>query len=157
QGDIRPDSRVVAIDPLAREIHLANGDRLKYDCAVSTLPLDAMLRLTRLRVNAEPGIRTSVLVLNIGGRKGEAIPRDHWVYVPASRAGFHRVGVYSNVDKLFVPNQDPALASFYIERAYAEGTQPDDQEVERFVEETIRELQDWGWLRDVDVVSPSWV
>src|SRR5690606_22189835 len=54
EGDIRLGCRVAAIDPLAREIHLANGDRLNYDCAISTLPLDAMLRLTRLRVNAEP-------------------------------------------------------------------------------------------------------
>lgn len=157
QGDIRLGRRVAAIDPAAREIHLANEEHLPYDCVVSTLPLDAMLRLTQLSVNAEPGIRTSVLVLNIGGRKGESIPRDHWVYIPASRAGFHRVGIYSNVDPLFVPNQDPALASFYIERAYPEGTQPDGEEVNRFVEETIRELQDWGWLKDVDVVSPSWV
>lgn len=157
QGDIRLDSRVAAIDLPAREIHLASGGRLPYGCVVSTLPLDAMLRLANLSVSGAPGIRSSVLVLNIGGRKGAKLPQDHWVYVPASQAGFHRVGVYSNVDALFVPNQDPELASFYVERAYPEGARPDDEEVNRYAREAVHELQEWGWLQEVDVMSPSWV
>jgi hypothetical protein len=37
-------------------------------------------------------------VLNIGGVRGAKCPLDHWLYLPASRAGFHRVGFCSNVD-----------------------------------------------------------
>ncbi|MCC7340539.1 MAG: FAD-dependent oxidoreductase [Bryobacterales bacterium] len=157
QGDIRLDSRAAAIDLPRREIHLANGDRLPYDCIVSTLPLDAMLRLTGLSVADPSGIRTAVLVLNIGGRKGPDLPGDHWVYLPSSRSGFHRVGVYSNVDALFVPNEDPELASFYVERAYPEGARPDAEAVDRYACEAVRELQEWGWLKEVHVMSPSWV
>lgn len=157
QGEIRLNSRVAEIDLPGRRIQLTSGERLPYDCIVSTLPLDAMLRLTGLSVSDAPGIRSSVLVLNIGGGKGENLPADHWVYVPESRAGFHRVGVYSNVDALFVPNEDPTLASFYVERAYPEGAKPDDDEINRYAAEAVSELREWGWLRDAHVVSPSWV
>ncbi len=157
QGDIRLNSRVVAIDSLAREMHLDHGDPVPYDNAVSTLPLDEMLSLTKLHVDAEPGIRTAVLVLNIGGEKGERLPPDHWLYVPASRAGFHRVGVYTNVDALFAPREDTALASFYVERAYPAGMRPSDGDVDRYTRETIHELREWGWLKEAEVVSPSWV
>jgi hypothetical protein len=116
-----------------------------------------MLELAGIALEEAPGIRTAVLVLNVGGERGPRLTDDHWIYVPASRAGFHRVGVYSNVDALFVPGANPNLASFYIERAFPCGQHPGDAAVEQYTAEAVRELQEWGWLGEVHVTSPSWV
>lgn len=156
-GDIRTGSEVVRVDTSARELHLADGSSLPYEWLMSSLPLDAMLSLTGLRIEAEPGIRTAVLVLNLGGERGERMPTDHWAYVPRSRAGFHRVGFYSNVDGYFVPDENPSLASLYVERAFPAGTRLDEATIGEYARDAIAELQEWGWMGDVPVVSPTWV
>jgi protoporphyrinogen oxidase len=157
QGDVRTESRVTGIDIAAREIHFADGSAVDYTFLVSTLPLDAMLALTGIVVDQEPGIRTAVLVLNLGGSRGNRMPDDHWVYVPRSRSGFHRVGFYSNVDSYFVPDNDPGLASLYVERAFPAGVRPGDIETQHYASEVATELAEWGWLHDISVVSPTWV
>ena len=71
-----------------------------------------------------PDPYTSVLVLNLGatlpdtpiGRNGY-----HWLYIPDSGSGFHRIGYYSNVDPLFLPkgyHHDQGRGSLYIETAF---------------------------------------
>lgn len=157
QGDIRAGHAVSAVDARSREVALADGRTLPFDWLLSTIPLDRMLELAGLAVEEAPGIRTAVLVLNVGGERGPRLTDDHWIYVPTSRAGFHRVGVYSNVDPLFVPAGNPQLASFYIERAFPAGEHPGDAAVEQYTAEAIQELQEWGWLGEVHVTSPSWV
>jgi protoporphyrinogen oxidase len=39
-------------------------------------------------------------------RPGEDFPDHHWLYIPDSAAGFHRIGFYSNVDGSFVPGDE---------------------------------------------------
>jgi protoporphyrinogen oxidase len=156
-GDIRTGHQVVSVDIAKRKLHLADGTSLPYEWLVSTLPLDAMLTLTGLSVDAPSGIRTSVLVLNLGGERGERMPDDHWVYIPRSRAGFHRVGFYSNVDSYFVPEENTRLASLYVERAFPAGTTLSHDEINQYARDTIAELQEWGWMVEVPVVNPTWV
>ena len=54
-----------------------------------------------------PDPHTSVLVLNLGVTLPDTpLARNgyHWLYIPDSRSGFHRIGYYSNVDPpLFLP------------------------------------------------------
>ena len=86
------------------------GRAVDYDRLVSTLPLDQTLAMAGLRVDAPPDPHTSVLVLNIGALRGPACPDQHWIYVPDSRSGFHRIGFYSNVDVGFLPARYAASA-----------------------------------------------
>jgi hypothetical protein len=101
-----------------------------------------------------------VLVLNIGGKRGAECPSSHWVYVPDSEAGFHRVGFYSNVDASFVPgasDEDSENVGIYVERAYAGGAQPTADQLATFAAATVEELKKWGFVEDVHMVDPTWI
>lgn len=158
--DIRYGKRVVAIDTVAREVQFEDGDGARYDKILSTLPLNRMLALSGLEVGCRPHPAPSVLVLNIGAIRAERCPADHWVYIPSSDSGFHRVGFYSNVDRSFLPasaRSTGSRVSIYVERAYPEGCRPDAETVRRFGTSVVEELQRWGWIGAVDVVDPTWI
>ena len=119
-----------------------------------------MLELTGLALPGAPAPHTSVLVLNIGARRGPRYPADHWLYIPRSASGFHRVGFYSNVAEHFVPAAQRGrgtAACLYVERSFAGGDRPPDDAVASYSAAVVRELQDWGFIAEVDVVDPTWV
>jgi protoporphyrinogen oxidase len=158
--DVRYGKRAARIDARGKEVHFADGSRLAYDTLISTLPLNRMLELTGLAVEAEPDPYTSVLVLNLGARRGGQCPDDHWLYLPRTASGFHRVGFYSNVDRSFLPASSRARGdrvSIYVERAYAGGQKPTAAESESYSQAVIRELQQWGFIEDVEVIDPTWI
>jgi hypothetical protein len=100
------------------------------------------------------------LVLNIGATKGEHCPDDHWLYVPHSESGFHRVGFYSNVADSFLPASSRAAkdkVSIYIERAYLPGMKPQEDEIETYSKQVVKELKQWGYIVEAEVVHPTWV
>lgn len=151
--------RAVRIDPGRREVAFADGETVAYEQLVSTLPLDRALAMTGLEAGP-PDPYTSVLVLNVGAERGPTCPDDHWVYVPRSRAGFHRVGFYNNVDLAFLPvsaREGPTRVSLYVERAWPGDTRPEPGEVPRYTAAVTRELQDWGWIGAVEVADPTWI
>jgi hypothetical protein len=113
--------------------------------------------LTGLSAGEEADPSTSVLVLNLGAVRGSECPEAHWVYVPGSRSGFHRVGFYSNVDPDFLPAGSSGRVSLYVERAYRDGCQPSPEELATYTAAVIAELREWRFIEDVEVVSPTWV
>ena len=152
--------RVVYIDPRKREVHFEDGTAWVYETLISTLPLNRMLDMTQLSVNAETDPSTAVLVVNIGAVKGPRCPEDHWLYVPQSRAGFHRVGFYSNVDPSFLPmsrRKRGDAVSIYVEKAYPDGVRPSAAEMSVIGEQIVAELQEWGWIETAEVVDPTWI
>ncbi|MEJ2006734.1 MAG: FAD-dependent oxidoreductase [Acidobacteriota bacterium] len=158
--DIHYAKRVTKINPDDKEVYFADGGRVHYETLVSTLPLNRMIEMTGLKLSAVPDPSPSVLVLNIGAVKGPRCPEDHWVYVPASKAAFHRVGFYSNVDASFLPKSSRTSGkrvSIYVERAYPEGERPDATEVSAYNQNVVEQLQEWDWIREVDVVDPTWI
>jgi protoporphyrinogen oxidase len=155
--DVRYDKRAVEVDVDARTVAFADGSTESYETLVSTLPLNRMIEMTGLSTDGRTDPHTSVLVLNIGGIRGADCPDDHWIYVPQSEAGFHRVGIYSNVDADFVPEQDESRASFYVERAFQGGTRPTDAQVEDYANTVVEELKAWGYLDEAEIVDPTWI
>src|SRR6185295_1564806 len=115
--DIRYGKRVTRVDVKSRKVHFADGSAVESSRLISTLPLDVMLKLTGLTTPQKPDPYTSVLVVNIGAAKGTKCPDDHWVYVPRSQSGFHRVGFYSNVSHSFLPKSKRDHVSIYVESA----------------------------------------
>jgi protoporphyrinogen oxidase len=160
RADLHCHSVVAGIDIRRRTIAFADGSSVWYDRLLSTLPLHRMLELTGLAVPAQSAPYTSVLVLNIGARRGPRCPADHWLYIPRSESGFHRVGFYSNVAQHFLPlserGRDSAV-SIYVERSFHGGGRPDDAEVGLYAAAVVRELQQWEFIGEVDVLDPSWV
>ncbi|HTP29380.1 MAG TPA: FAD-dependent oxidoreductase [Anaeromyxobacteraceae bacterium] len=157
---VRYGCAVQAIRLTARELVLHDGRVLPYRTLLSTLPLNRILELTGLGVPSPPDPHTSVLVLNIGALRGPRCPQDHWVYVPDSASGFHRVGFYSNVDAAFLPapaSGSKARVAIYVEKAFEAGSRPDAVAVRAYSAEVIRELQAWGFVEEVEVVDPTWI
>ena len=152
--------RAVAIDRQAKEVAFADGSRVAYHTLISTLPLNVMLRLTGISLDIPADPYSSVCVLNIGAVKGARCPAEHWLYHPASRAGFHRVGFYSNVEASFLPKsartpQD--RVAIYVERAYPGGTTLEEGARAFYIEAVIEELQAWGFIESVEAIHPTWV
>jgi len=159
-ADVHYRKRVVKIDVERKTGYFADGSDVRYDALISTLPLNVMTELTGVPPSSKPDPYTSVLVLNIGAVRGPRCPKDHWVYIPGSSAGFHRVGFYSNVDRSFLPasarNQGDRV-SVYVEVTYGGGQRPGEGEVARLSRSVVDELQAWEWLREIEVVDPTWI
>lgn len=152
--------RVVRIDAEAREVYFDDGTYEGYEELISSLPLSKVMEMAGLDVGERAGPATAVLVVNVGAVRGPKCPSVHWVYVPRSRAGFHRVGFYSNVDVSFLPasvRQRGSHVSIYVEKAYREGTRPSNSEIARVCSEALGELQEWGWIAEAEVVDASWI
>lgn len=148
--------RAVAIDTGRRVVRFADGSQRHYERLITTLPLTRMLELAGIALPERPDPSSGVLVLNLGARRGPRCPADHWVYVPDSRAGFHRVGFYSNVDASFLPRsaRDERVA-LYVERALRAPL--GGAALATYAGDVVRELQDEGWIGDCEVLDPVWI
>jgi protoporphyrinogen oxidase len=152
--------KAVRIDVKEKVVEFEDGSCVPYESLVSTLPLNRMMALCELNVDEAPDPSVSVLVVNVGAKRGSRCPDDHWVYVPGSRAGFHRIGFYSNVDPSFLPRSQQAAGervSVYVEKAYRDGGRPTAKETAAVCEEVVRELQEWEWLGEVEAIDPTWI
>ncbi len=118
-----------------------------------------MLELTGLR-NGTPNPHTSVLVVNIGAKKGNKCPPEHWIYIPKSKAGFHRVGFYSNVDNSFLPlssRHESDRVSIYVEKAYSSGMALSEEKIQQTCEDIVNELLEWEFISEAEAVDPTWI
>jgi protoporphyrinogen oxidase len=159
--DVHYGKEAVRIDLKRKQVFFADGSVAGYSLLVSTLPLNKMLDMTGCAASLkESDPYSSVLVLNVGARRGSRCPEDHWIYVPRSKAGFHRVGFYSNVDSSFLPRSSQAArdrVSIYVEKAYPGGQRPSPDEVATCADATLEDLQQWGFIGDAEVVDPTWI
>ena len=154
------DKQVERIDFQGKEIMFADGTTKFYDQLISTLPLNKIMEITGLTVEQESDPCTSVIVLNIGAVREGRCPDQHWLYNTNTNSGFHRVGFYSNVDHSFLPKSaqtDGDRVSIYVERAYADGEKPTEEEIRQYGDMVVKELQQWGYIGDAEVVDPTWI
>lgn len=166
---VHTGARVVAVDHAARVVHTDDGAEHPYERLVSTLPLPVAVQLAGVVVDAPADPHTSVLVVNIGAEPGPSLGEDHWVYDATAASGFHRYGVYSNVDESFLPasarssvatsgaGRAPRRASLYVERAYPGGSRPTPDVEAVHVRSVVDELQAREVIGAVDVVDPTWI
>lgn len=146
EADIRYKKRAIKIDPDKKIVYFTDGGSVKYDRLICTLPLNKTCEL--LRHPWTPGlVYNSTQVLNIGATPGRNLPKEHWLYVPHCKSGFHRVGFYTNVDYSFAPKNRVAL---YVEWAALERKALSFQEA-------IKELKDWGWIKKVETIDTSFI
>ena len=160
KADVRYGKRVMKINVNDKEILFSDGCSLRYENLISTLPLNRIMELSGLTAEGEPFPYTSVLVLNIGARRGHQCPDDHWIYTPDAKSGFHRVGFYSNVEKSFLPKSSRRTnchVSLYVERSYVGGAKPSDQSIGHYAQEVVRELREWGFIGEVEVLDTTWI
>jgi len=152
--------RVVAVNVENKTISFVDGSMTAFQTLISTLPLNQMMAMAGFTDKVKSNPYSSVLVLNIGAVRGNRCPDDHWLYIPQSSAGFHRVGFYCNVDPSFLPasNRDTQKkVSIYIEKAYSGGLKPAETEIDSYKQQVVKELQNWGFIEDVEVIDPTWI
>lgn len=154
------EKRVEKVDIDRKEVFFSDGSGTFYENLISTLPLNKAMDFAGLQIDENPDCYTSVLVLNIGARRGVSCPNEHWLYIPDSDSQFHRVGLYSNVDVSFLPKsswKDNDRVSIYVERAYPNGNKPSDEEIKLYSEAVVKELQSWGFIGEAETVDPTWI
>jgi protoporphyrinogen oxidase len=157
---IRYGGRVERIDTRTKRVLLRDRSEVSYGALLGTVPLNELVTMAGLATEASADPHTSVLVLNVGALKGPGCPSEHWLYLPGSRSGFHRVGCYSNVDSSFLPRSARDRSdkvSLYIERAYRGGQRPGPEEVSSYCDAVVRELREWQFIQEVEVLDPTWI
>jgi protoporphyrinogen oxidase len=151
---------VIEIDTKKREILFNDGNGVKYDTLISTLPLNKVIKLTKALGDKPELPYTSVLVINIGAKKGRKCPIHHWLYIPNSQTGFHRVGFYSNVDQSFLPRiyqEKNEHVSIYVEKAFLPQNKPNRETTKGICNDVLRELQSWEFITETEIVDPIWI
>jgi protoporphyrinogen oxidase len=159
QCDVEFNKEVVRIDTAEKMIFFKDGGRAPYSKLVTTLPLNIMQNITGISTTSKQDPFTSVLVLNVGARRGKKCREDHWIYYPTSASGFHRIGFYSNVDKRFLPasKRNGDYVSLYVEKAFKGGRVLSEVEKQQAAIEMIKELQVLDLIADVDVYDTTWI
>jgi len=159
--NIQYGARAEKINIKDKTIKFCDGSEVKYKKLISTLPLNKILRTTGLSDACEPFV--SVLVLNMGVEfpaNDIAKHHYHWLYVPDSITGFHRIGYYSNVDQIFLPEKMRNLQKFgsiYIEFAFRGGERPSGDRIKKLITNTEAELKSLGLIKKAIVVDSTWI
>ena len=98
--ELRLNSRVERVIPSRHTVTLANGEALRYNHLISTMPLPVLIRQmadeapARVRAAAARLRQVSVRCVHIGvGR--ERLTEKHWIYYPEDTV-FHRIFVQGN-------------------------------------------------------------
>lgn len=162
--DVEYGAEVIRIDTQSRVLGLRDGSERPFDAVVATTPLDLLIEMAGMRhLVGDPDPHSAVLVLNLGVTLPDtpvARAGYHWIYVPDSTSGFHRVGYYSNVDTRFLPapvRGDPSHASLYVETAFPGGTELTVAARDAVVGAIIAELQLAGLVDTVETAHPTWI
>lgn len=153
------NKRVIKINVQKKEILFKDGTSTKYKSVISTLPLNKITEMAGIGLE-EPITYTSVLEVNIGAKRGRKCPDYHWLYIPKSEAGFFRVGFYSNVDNSFLPvssRKNNNKVSIYVEKAFAGGEKLKETEIKKLCNDIVKELKEWNFISEVEVISPTWI
>ncbi|MGB5215765.1 MAG: FAD-dependent oxidoreductase [Anderseniella sp.] len=156
--DVRYSMEVTEIDVASKTLKTRCGQSFNYQKLLATLPLNILYKMAFPDREADLPY-TSILVLNLAGRRTEKCPSEQWIYFPKSCSGFHRVGFYSNVSDRFLPVglRDSTHASAYVERSWKGGCPPTKQELNEYIDSAKQELVELGWFSEISIVHETWV
>jgi protoporphyrinogen oxidase len=136
------NSTIATIDLSRHEVTTVQGQTLKYDTLISTLPLRELIRLSgqsQFQAAAERGLLYSSshhLGIGLRGKPPAELAQKCWMYFPEANCPFYRVTVFSNYSPHNVPDirQHWSLMAEVSESAH----QPVDQA--RLLEQVIEGL-----------------
>lgn len=79
------------------EVVLKNGEIIKYDKLISTMPFPQLLDKTDIKYDKSIYTWNQVLCFNLGFDKKGVDTVNHWLYFPEKKYCFYRVGFYDNI------------------------------------------------------------
>lgn len=94
---IRKNISVVKIDKEAKLAHCSNGEIIKYDRLISTMPFPKLLDMSETSYDKEIYKWNQVLVFNLGFDTKGKDTENHWIYFPEEKYCFYRIGFYDNI------------------------------------------------------------
>lgn len=109
-GQLRMNAVITRVDTAAREVHLASGERIGYRRLVSTMPLDALVRISDLADDLGPHAEaleyssTHVVGVGLTGTPPPALAGKCWMYFPEDDCPFYRVTHFSHYAPANVPS-----------------------------------------------------
>jgi protoporphyrinogen oxidase len=135
------DCPVTEIDLTKREIKIGSGNRERFDCMISTIPLPEMLHLIkglpRDVISAFRKLRwNSIFNLNLGIEREDNSGR-HWVYFPEGGIRFFRIGFPHNFSSYIAP---AGKSSLYIEVAYSKDKPIDKSKIVLRIKEDLKKI-----------------
>ncbi len=155
KGELRLNSRVIAVSPSRHTLTLSGGAVLEYDHLISTMPLPVLIR--QMGDEAPADIReaaarlrhVSVRCVHIGvGR--EHITEKHWIYYPEDTV-FHRIFVQGNASPHCNP---PGGFGFTCEITYSPH-KPLPCEGDELVRRCIDDARRVGFIRPDDPIRAT--
>ena len=152
--------RLVEVDIHKKIAKFSDGAEESYEKLITTISLKDMVKIAGISVKEKMSPYTSVLVVNVGGRRGHNCPKEHWLYIPKSKNGFYRIGFYSNVSQRFLPKSvrdNDNYVSLYIEKSFVGGKKISEEEISRLCQLIIEEIMSWGFLEHPEVIDHNWI
>ena len=137
------NTSVVSLDLNNKEATLSNGETVKYEYLINTMPLNNFLKLIGGHDELLNEMSyNKVLVFNLGFDKASPLcKKEHWLYIPSKDCNYYRVGFYNNIlgdEKL----------SMYIEIGYNKDTKITKEEIDKQLDLTLKNLRESGIISD---------
>lgn len=138
------------LDIGSKTVYFKNGTSTKYDCLISTMPINQLIRAIEPKP-AEPLISAADGIRNVGGYmvglgfKRPNNVRKCWMYFPMDNSPFYRVTYFSNYSHKNIP--DANHFSIIAETSYSD-THPVPSE--SIVEETVQGLINSKIIEEAD-------
>ena len=151
QDQLRLNARVVAVNPLQKEVQLEDGTTERYDLLLSTMPLDLLVQRMTDGVPDEVRQQAALLrhsgscIVGVGLRQ-PAPSAKCWIYFPEDNCPFYRVTYLSNYSPDVVP--DPATHYSLLAEVSRSEFKPVDRAT--VVEDTIAGMVATRLLREED-------
>lgn len=128
------NKNILSIDIDKKEAITSDGEKIKYEKLISTIPLNSLLKI----IGYEKNIKlesNKVLVINMGFET--PINNDsHWIYFPEKDYNFYRIGFYSNI-------LGQERGSLYVEIGFEQNKEID---IKKELELTITNLKKIGFI-----------
>lgn len=94
---IELNCRVVRIDLVDKMVVLQNGQKIRYNNLISTMPFPKLLDMCGVTYDNTIYTCNKVLVFNLGFDRASTDECNSWVYFPDKELSFYRVGYYNNI------------------------------------------------------------
>ena len=151
-GHYQLNKTVDFINMTKKEIRFKDGEVVKYDKLISTMPLDVLTNdilngeVPREIKKATQGLKKSGGYMVGIGIKQPCPSTKSWMYFPEDNCPFYRVTYLSNYSPFMTPDKDTHY-SLLCETSYSEFKHVNPDTI---VEETIQGLINCGMLKDED-------
>lgn len=108
---IHLNTKVASINSSSKEAKLSNGQSIRYDKILSTMPLDCLAQLVdempsnlKARAKELPYSSSHIIGIGLSGQPKTELSTKCWMYFPEDNSPFYRVTLFSKYSPFNVPD-----------------------------------------------------